>query len=246
MLSTGSPNRDNPFVADDLLIKAGGFVSALALLSLVLVDGELRSVAPTAGVVTVLGFGLSTLAVGIRLRRRERKAVRLLSLLERFPEISVAQLLDGSRLQRQDVERAVATVNERGLHYVVWDRERDTLVDGRLVAGSVVVDDCPECGANIGLSVSLANPAAACCPYCRSGVPAAALDALRQRRLAALDAERAHERELRSRERLPAAASADGRTFSVGLFVVLTVLAPPLGVGYAIYGGWRAMRRRGP
>lgn len=244
MLSTGASNRDNPFVADDLLIKAGAFLSVASLLSLALVDGELRRVAPIAAVVPVLGVGLVALAVGIGLRRRERRAVRLLGLLERFPEISVEQLLGGSRMKRRDIERAVATVNERGLHYVVWDRETDTLVDGRLVTGSVIVDDCPECGANIGLNVSLANPSAACCPYCKSGVPAAALDALRQQRLAALDAERAHERELRSRERTPIGSSAgDGRKFSIGLFLVLFVVVPPIGFGYAVYGAWRASRR---
>ena len=239
MFPKGRPDRDNPFVADDVLIKVG----VALLLASVFASGLLRQLTSLAVGGPLFLAGLAALVAGYRLRAREREVLRLLSLLERFPEISVAQLLEGSRMKRRDLERAVATVNERGLHYVFWNRESDTLFDGRLVAGSVVVDDCPECGANIGLNVSLANPAAACCPYCRSGLPAAALNDLRQRRLSALDAERAHERELRSRERLPAAPIVvEEKKFNVGLFLVLFVIVPPIGIGYALYGAWRAMR----
>jgi hypothetical protein len=230
--------RPNLLRIDDLLIRAGSILGLLWLASgLLLLGVWLNAQAGETGAlnpVLWLGLGFGTAPVGLllagfRLRRRESRAWALLRLIEDHVEIPAADLLRDSDWTSESLDRAIRDLNNAGVAFLVWDREAGLVQDGRLRSARVQVDECGSCGAKVSVSVPIGNVAAARCPYCHDPLDVDRLTEEKARLIDELDGDAA----------AMSGSAAEGRTFSVATFILLSFVFWPLGVAYAIWY-WRA------
>jgi DNA-directed RNA polymerase subunit RPC12/RpoP len=228
---------------DDVLFRAGSMLGLLWLLAasitlaIALQGGP--GATPSLGRVVAYGILLATAPLGLlwaalRLRRREHRALALLRLVEAQVEIASADLLRDSDLTPRTLERAIRDLNNAGIAFLVWDREAGLVQDGRLRRARVHVDECGACGAKLGMSVPLASARETRCPYCSDPVGSERLLEERARLVDELDGEGAA-----STTRSDQAA----RSFSIPIFLVLSLVFWPLGLGYALWH-WQAAASR--
>ena len=118
------------------------------------------------GLAFFFGGGTAMIAAGSRIRKKERKTLVLLKSLELTHELSVKEFLDSTGFSREDTETAFRTINTLGLGYYTWNRDTDTIVDGRLKRRMVLVDTCPACGKAVGQKYSLDLDSIPACPAC--------------------------------------------------------------------------------
>lgn len=225
----------NLFRMDDLLIRSAirlGLVVVLGtLLFAAVLFGGPPETRPALGagwalVGLVLLAPVALLAGGLSLRRRERRAVALMRLLDRQLVVDAADLVHNSDFSREQLARAIHDVNGSGQALLVWDPKTDQVQDGRLRRSFLQVDECGACGAKISQQVPLAGHSVAVdCPHC--GTP-----------LSARDIEDARERlvdEIHEQNRLddppPGCETPD---FSVTIFVLLMLFCWPLALVYGM------------
>jgi hypothetical protein len=168
----------------------------------------------------------SLLAAGLWLRRRERQVASVWSLLRQNAVLSVPELLASSDFTRSDLERVVRFLNNRGLAHYVWDRQGDTIQDGRLLSTHVHVETCDACGSSVALELSLSDGEPPRCPFCHGAVSSRSHEELRQEALEALRAEGRPG---------PRTAGGSRLAFSLGVFVLLLVVCWPAAIAYAVY-----------
>lgn len=235
--------RNDVYRLDEFLLRAGG-------LSLLLVVGTIACLIAVAagemdaypggpnpnpafiylrkhagGVGLALSAPIALLWAGLKLRRREKRIFAIWKLLRRNAELDVAVLLANSDFERDDLERAVRFLNNKGLGHYVWDRGSDAIQDARLLDMQLHVDTCDACGASISLKVPVGNREIPDCPFCGDPVSVDHFEARRHDAMDKLRAEHrppAEPRELRSE--IP---------FSVPIFVLLLMFFWPAAVAYA-------------
>ena len=221
---------------DDVLLRAAGatFLLALGAAALVVmaglhagpVDGRdpgraalARHALPLA-IAALCPVGL--LGAGIALRRRERRIAAIWDLLRQNAELGVPGLIANSDFEREDLERAVRFLNNRGLGHYVWDLESDTIQDGRLRSMQMHVEKCDVCGASVSLEIPIAFREVPRCPHCHDPV---SIDLLAERRRETIRALR--------EPHSPARGPGDAGSFSFPLFLLLLFLFWPAALGYA-------------
>jgi hypothetical protein len=170
---------------------------------------------------------IAMLALGLQLRKRELRAQALMRLLDRQPEIVVADLLGSSELDTASLECAVRDLNSSGARHVVWDRARGLLQDGRLRQARLHIETCRSCGVKISLDVALNQAATASCPSCGASLDTREIDEEKQAVMA----------DLRAEARPKPAVRGPGN-FSLPLFLLLLACCWPLAL---VYGAkcWR-------
>jgi len=214
---------------DDLLLRGAG-TSALAVVALgafaLLLPNEIRgsnlALASFLALSALAPIGM--LVTGLALRRRERRALALLSLIERHVEIDARDLLSSSDFTAATLDRAVRDLNSSGARHIVWDRRDGRIQDGRLRDSRIHIETCSSCGSKTSLEVALTEAASARCPACDAPVDAREIDEERQALVA----------ELAARAPAPRRALHDEHTFSPVLFVFLIAFCWPLGLIYAV------------
>jgi hypothetical protein len=226
-----APRRPNLLRIDDVLLRAGGMLLLAWLLGGAIWLGIAThpdapaAVQGTWGWVLLAGSApLGAFVAGLRVRARERRAWALHRLVDDHVELSAADLLRGSDFTPETLDRAIRDLNNAAAAFIVWDRESGLVQDGRLRGARVVFDTCGSCGGHVSLKLSLSDAADARCPYCSGPVAAGARLAEEKARL--ID-------ELDTDPEPPSRRS--DADFSLGVFVLLTFLCWPLGVGYALW-----------
>ena len=190
----GMGRPQNLYRIDDLLLKAAavcvvlGFVGGSALLAALQPENG-RNLAWALAPLALAPVGL--LALGLLMRRRERRVAAIWDLLRQEPALRVQPLLENSDFERADLEHAVRFLNNRGLDHYVWDRGTDTIQDARLRTKHLHVEECDACGVKIALDVPLLYAKLPTCTHC--GDPLSP-EALGERRRDAIDALRAEHR----------------------------------------------------
>jgi hypothetical protein len=81
------------------------------------------------------------------------------------------------------VEETIRMVAARGWGYYAIDPGSDTVVDSRLRTQVLAVDDCPACGASIGLRVAADLSTPPSCPYCQKAISSDVLNQLKMQLL---------------------------------------------------------------
>ena len=228
--------RANLLRIDDLLLRAGRTLGLLWML------GSLGGLAIAwnlgngrAGAIALVLASASApiglLLAGYRLRRREGRAWALHRLVDDHVELPASELLRDSDFTSASLERAVRDLNNAGVSFIVWDREADLVQDGRLRSARIEVEDCGSCGAKVSLNIRLGDLSGAQCPYCDDPLGVERLSEEKARLIDELDTD-------------PTAVDSrlrPGAGFSLWLFVVLTFVFWPAGVGYALWH-WRAIQ----
>lgn len=212
---------------DDFMLR-GAAISAL----IVVVGGGLALLLPEevigSRMLLLLGLGFAALAplvmtlVGFNLRKRERRAVALMRLVDRHAELSADDLVLNSEFTRETLEVAVRDLNSSGLRHVVWDRKLGLIQDGRLRQSRLHIEKCAACGAKIALDVPLHEAAAATCPTCGSPLDAREVDDEKRAVMAQIS---------RRSDRVPRARPPENR-FHLSLFLLLLVACWPLALVY--------------
>jgi len=172
-----------------------------------------------------LASPIGLLWAGLSLRSREKKIAAIWKLLRQNAELVASDLLANSDFARQDLERTVRFLNNRGLGHYVFDRQQDVIQDARLRDMHLHVEKCDACGGSVSLEVQVGSREAPSCPFCGDPV---SVDLLEARRRDAID-------ELRAEHRPPAEAVRGGSEipFSIPVFLVLLMIFWPAAVGYA-------------
>ncbi len=184
----------NLYRIDDLLLKAA---AVSVLLTFVGGSALLAALEPDDGVTLALVLAplalapIGLLALGLGMRRRERRVGAIWDLLRQEPALRVKPLLENSDFERADLEHAVRFLNNRGLDHYVWDRETDTIQDATLRTKHLHVEECDACGVKIALDVPLLYAKLPTCTHC--GDPLSP-EAIGERRREAIDALRAEHR----------------------------------------------------
>ncbi len=226
---------------DDLLLRSAvwaALATALFAAGLVVV-GLARGAPPSGadpGLAMLLRFALplsmavsasvGLLVAGIAMRRREKRSHAVWRLLEQNLELYVPDLVANSDLGREDVERTVRRLNNRGQGLWVWDRASDRVRDGRLESSYLHVEKCDVCHASISVRVPASLREIPGCPYCGDPIGIEHLRELKRDALAAL-------REERGPKVARAPAAKRTRPFSLPLFLLLLVAFWPAAVVYA-------------
>ena len=206
------------FKSDNILIRTG-FV--LGLLAIPIVSAGARS---TGGLILAILFALSPVAMlvtGYMIRAKEKRYIAIWRILETAMEVRVEDLIRSTGFTRADVQGALAAINSRGLAFFVWSTESDTIVDGRLGVGVVIVDRCPSCGAAGAQRAPVGMGEAPRCSHCGVPFPADTLNRLK------LDAMK----DLREGRSAPAAKNPESK-LNVPLFAVLAVFCWPVALVY--------------
>lgn len=216
----------NLYRIDDLLLRVGAvaLLPALALFGAA-VGGGAGGNGPWLAGLSLCPVAL--LVAGFGLRRREKQIVAVWNLLQQNAEIAVPGLLANSDFEREDLERAVRFLNNRGLDHYVWDRESDTIQDARLRSLHLHVEKCDACGGSIQLEVPVAFREVPRCPYCDDPV---SFEVLEERRREALESLRA---EGRPPPRKTGSLAGFPEGFNPVVFLVLLVVCWPAAIAYA-------------
>jgi hypothetical protein len=218
---------------DDFLLKGAlylGVAVGLALIGLEAASSE-GSLELSAGAwalvgaiaVAPVGMGLT----GLRIRRREERALALFTLIDRDVEISARDLVRDSDWTPALLDRAIRDLNNVGAAYVVWDRDSQLIQDGRLRRSSMLVDDCGSCGAKISLQVPIGEASAVRCPYCDAAIDAGVIAEEKARIIDELEEDRS-----KGSERDPWGAI--GGEFSIGIFFLLFLCFWPAALLYCV------------
>ena len=171
---------------------------------------------------------ISMIVIGGFLRRRNRRAQRVGSLLRHTLETDVGELLRHTKFTRAQVEAAVSQLNNQGAGFFVWNRDSDTIEDGRLGSTFLHIERCESCGASIGLRVKASLKVVPRCSYCGSAVSTHDhLNALKQEAMSTLRSSDA--------TALDAARRGANQPMSIWLFVFLIILCWPAAIAYAVY-----------
>jgi hypothetical protein len=232
--------RTNLLKIDDLLFRAARLLALLWLASTAIAFALVASAEPGSGpgllpvaaaslVFATAPIGL--LAAGLRVRRREHRAWALVRLIDDHVEIPVRELLRDSDFTPQTLERAIRDLNNAVEAFLVWDRKAGVVQDGRLRRSQLQVDECSSCGAKVQLSLPIGSAEGARCPFCHGALLAERIVEEKSRLIDELDDEVARTRR----------AATPERSFSIPLFVILSLAFWPLGVGYALWH-WQASR----
>jgi hypothetical protein len=227
--------RPNLLKIDDVLLRAARTVGLLWLLASTIGLGLVVNAGSTLlgpGLLALVAGSapLGLLIAGLKLRRRENRAWALHRLVDDHVEIPASDLLRDSDFTAKSLGRAIRDLNNAGASFVVWDREADVVQDGRLRRTLVEIEVCGSCSAKVSLSLRIGDVRAARCPYCHDPLRAEGLLEEKARLIDELDAD-------------PATARPDPRSsFSLPIFVVLTIVFWPLAVGYALWH-WHASPR---
>ena len=174
---------------------------------------------------------IAMLIVGYVIRRREQRLLSIIKLLRHNIETNVGDLLANSDYSREEIEKSVREINERGLGLYAWRRDTDVIEDGRLNGAYLHVDRCDSCGASVGLRIPASLREIPTCPYCHTAQSSNHLNALK------LDVIR----ELREHTPVTGATAAQ-KPMSIGLFIFLIILCWPAAIAYAIYKSSVAQR----
>ncbi|MEZ4217576.1 MAG: hypothetical protein R3E88_13920 [Myxococcota bacterium] len=229
-------SRPDVLRIDDVLLRAAS-VAALVVAAAFALAAALPAELLPARPALALGLAAAALApvalgaAGLRLRRRDQRAVALLHLVERHVELDARDLLASSDFTAATLDRAVRDLNSSGVRHVVWDRGEGRVLDGRLRHSRIHVDACAACGAKIALEIALTDAVSARCPACDTPLDARAIDDERHALIADLAARPAAER--------ARTADAAVRAFSPTVFALLLVACWPLAVAYAAWH-WHA------
>lgn len=226
--------RPNLLKIDDVLLRAGSILGLVWLLGstvgiAIALDAGVGSASTAALMLVFASAPLGLWAAGFKLRRREQRAWAIYRLVDDHVEIPASDLLRDSDFTAATLSRAIHDLNNSGVAFLVWDRKADVVQDGRLRSAQVQVEDCNACGAKVSMSVRIGEIASARCPYCRDLL---AVERLMEAKAQLID-------ELDTDPAIPSARSQAKSNFSVGIFVVLTLVFWPLGIGYAFWK-WRA------
>lgn len=225
--------RPNLLKIDDILLRTSWILgliwlcgSAIAIVSAW--NAQVGLATPIALVLVAASAPLGLLLAGLKLRRCEERAWALHRLVDDHVEIPASELLRDSDFTAASLQRAIRDLNNSGAALLLWDRKSDVVQDGRLRTSRVQVEDCGSCGAKVSMSLRIGEIASACCPYCHDPLGAERLMEEKAQLIDALDTD----------PEIASARNQQGSTFSIGIFVFLTVVFWPFGVGYALWK-WR-------
>ena len=226
--------RPNLLKIDDILLRAGSMLAGIWLCGsaagmAIVSNANLEWGRPIALMVLSASAPIGLWLAGLRLRRREQRAWALHRLVDDYVEIPASDLLRDSDFTAATLSRAIRDLNNSGWTFLVWDRKADVVQDGRLRAARIQVEDCDACGAKVSMNVRVGDIASARCPYCQDFVGAEGLVEEKAELIEELDTDPA----------IMSARASAGSNFSVAVFVILTLVFWPIGIGYAFWK-WRA------
>lgn len=176
------------------------------------------------------GIGFAALAplamtlVGLDLRKRERRAVALMQLVDRQVELSAADLVRNSEFTNETLETAVRDLNSSGVRHVVWDRREGLIQHGNLRQSRLHIETCSSCGSKISMDVLLHEAASARCSSCDAALDAREVDEEKQVVMA----------EISRRADVVEKPKPVGTHFHVSLFLILLVVCWPFALVYVL------------
>jgi len=221
------PER-NLFRLDDTLIKGAAILGGLVLLVLAAVASAVATGEARMGGGAWLATGMAVLApvgllaAGLALRRRERRALAVLRVLERQVVVAADDLLHSFQLTRVSLAQAIRDVNDAGLAFLVWDTNTDQVQDGRLRKSVLQFEKCGSCGAGISQEVPLHDfSQAGDCPHCGCAISPEDIAEARESLL--------REVQQQNRRDQPTCEKPD---FSIATFTLLALLCWPLAIIY--------------
>ncbi len=176
--------------------------------------------------------------IGQRVRKVEKRTLAVWRILYRNTTVKIQDIINNSDITREQLHDAVKLLNNRGLGFYVWNKNTDTIMDGRLDDEYVMIDSCESCAAPVKLRVSLAGHEIPSCSYCQAPVASGELNLLKQSAIAQLRGYEPAER----RYGLP--VRSDEKPLSITLFIFLLIFCWPLAVLYGIYKTRSRRRRR--
>jgi hypothetical protein len=226
--------RPNLLKIDDVMLKAGSWTALAWLLGSVIgvviaLDAE-AGLARTGGFILVFASApIGLWVAGFKLRQREKRAWALYRLVDDHVELPAPDLLRDSDFTAKTLSRAIRDLNNSGGVFLVWDRKADVIQDGRLRSARILVEDCGACGAKVSINVRIGDFALARCPYCQDLLGAERLIEEKAQLIDELDTD---PEVMSARYKMPT-------DFSVGIFIVLTLIFWPFGITYAFWK-WRA------
>ncbi len=168
---------------------------------------------------------------GYLIRRKENRINSILRNFEIAREISVPELIQNTEYTKEHLQEAIQVINTRGLGYYVWNRETNTIADGRLMRRMVFVDNCTSCGRKIGKKFSLVMDHLPECPSCGSPLDIDQWNNLKIRELDKIDS-----------ETVQAHAHLKKKPINIVLLIFLVIFFWPAAIIYA-YKWYRDMKK---
>lgn len=217
---------------DDALIWVGGFLCLFGLPATfaALSGGQI----PAGGPAFFAGGGIAMLALGHRIRRREKRIQAVWRMLNLALEVRFDDVRSSTGLSDLELQDAVQALNAGGHGFWVVDMRAGSIVDGRLRATVTASATCTSCGATTSRSVALSSAETARCEHCGAAFSPETLNRLKLEAMAAI--------------RAPAAAPApvaapEGYNPTLGM--VLLIAFWPVGLIYYLrYHGGRSLGLR--
>jgi hypothetical protein len=220
---------ENLLRLDDFMFRGATCGAAVVALGVVVAlawpEGAAISRGGVFGLVAFASIApIGMLVLGLALRKRERRAVGLMRLMERHVEVSAEDLLANSEFDEATLETAIRDLNSSGRRHVVWDRKTKLIQDGWLRRSRLHVETCSSCGTKISLDVALHEAADARCPSCDASLDAREVDDEKQSVMS----------EISEQARPRPVPVERGWRFSIPIFLVLLVVCWPIAMIYAL------------
>ena len=131
---------------------------------------NVEEAAPQIFTPMALAYGtapLVLLLVGGLIRRREDQILAVWKLLDGRGEVTMTHIEETTELDRPDILRIMAIINEKGEESFELDHKRDTLFDSRLHDFTLFIESCATCGETVDEKARLSLAVPQKCPYCR-------------------------------------------------------------------------------
>lgn len=217
----------NLYRIDDVLLR-GGFV--IAPFALLVVSGAVANVVEhgslslpaTLFVILLVSCPLAMLTIGWRIRKHEKRVLKLWRFVAAQGQVPIQQLLKMNSYSRKQLAAAVDRINNRGNGTLVWDDADAVIRDVSVQEHRMThTEQCQSCGGNVNIEVTTGRSNYTC-PFCGGGLDCGRinllLDSLQQR---AQQDEQTEPGQVGDRINLP-------------LFIILMVVFWPAAVAYAI------------
>ena len=155
----------------DTIFLVIGPILFLAFLPGALDNASSGSIASAITGIILLSIPLSMVSIGFFYRIIEKRASRLLYLLELVSDVNIGELVRSTSLSPKQIKKILASIKKMGYGYYIWDEQLYRVYDRRLLDQFIYVEACPSCGSKMGTKYSLILQKIPECDYCKNPLP---------------------------------------------------------------------------
>lgn len=220
----------NLYKIDDVLLRAGVIIGALALLAIskTMADGSL-TLSTIVGLMLLVACPVTLLILGRNMRRREKLVVEIWRLVKAQGQVPVEQIYQMTSFGRRQIAAAVERINRKCNALLVWDEAQDVIRDDSVRRHTLTYsEDCSSCGGSVNVEVS-SHETDYSCPFCGGGLDSSGINPLLEK----LQTRQGLDRQQQVSFAAPVDAPS-GNKISIVIFMLLLMFFWPAAVFYAL------------